>query len=129
MIQPDVYNAFENWIDYLIETNTMPEDTRALCLNLYEEGDDMYSMQIIAANRYSDTDDDWPCDETWSSGEDVFTISIANEEEKDRQRAYDIFTEIISAYVRDGKYSSLLTSYLALAMGYVDGELEIIYKA
>ncbi len=128
MIQPEVYNEFESWIDYLLETNTMPEDTRALCLNLYDDGDNIYSLQIVAANRYSDTDSDWPCDEVWSSGEDIFSIDISDEENKDRQHAYDIFKEIVAEYLLEGKYSGLLTSYLVLAMGYVDGELEIIYK-
>ncbi|MBR1592702.1 MAG: hypothetical protein IJ666_06810 [Ruminococcus sp.] len=129
MIQPEVYSEFESWIDYLLETNNMPEDTRAYCFNLYDEGENIYSLQIVAANSYSDTDSDWPCDQVWSSGEDIFSIDISDEDTKDRQHAYEIFKDIIAEYLLNGKYRNLLTSYLALAMGYIDGELEIIYKA
>ena len=128
-MQPEVYNEFESWIDYLLESSTMPEDTKAYCFNLYEEEDNIYSLQIVAAGRYSDTDSDWPCDEVWSSGEDIFMIDISDEEIKDRQHAYEIFRSIVAEYLLEGKYRYMLTSYLALAMGYVDGDLEIIYKA
>ena len=108
----------------------MPEDTEAFCFNLYEESaeENLYSIQLIAAAAFDpdDKEGDWACDEAWSSDENVFTVDISDEEQKDREHAHELFAEMIREYIQNGKYGKILSGTKGLALGFVDGELEIL---
>lgn len=128
MIQMEIYEEFALWLDDLLENNGMLEKTTAFCFNLYEESDEdhIYAIQLIAADRFDEEDNDWPCDEIWSSEEDIFCIDISDEEEKERKGAQERFKEMIVHYLEVGKYRNVLVRVKAVGMGFVDGELEII---
>jgi hypothetical protein rflaF_18846 len=130
MIQMEIYEEFALWLDDLLENNDMPEKTAAFCFNLYEESDEdcIYAIQLIAADRFDEEDNDWPCDEIWSSEEDIFCIDISDEEEKDWKGAQERFKEMAVHYLEVGKYRNVLIQAKAVGMGFVDGELEIISR-
>ena len=130
MLQMEIYEEFAGWLDNLLENNEMPESTAAFCFNLYEESDEdcIYAVQLIAADRFDADDNDWPCDEVWSSEEDIFCIDISDESEKDWKGAMQRFKEMAVHYLEAGNYRNVLLQAKAVGMGFVDGELEIIFK-
>ncbi|MDE5583170.1 MAG: hypothetical protein K2J08_05655 [Ruminococcus sp.] len=124
----EMYGAFADWLDNLLENNDMPENTRAFNFNLYEEEDEVYSVQLVACDRFDSDDSDWACYEVWSSEEDIFSVSASDEEDKGWRAFLKFITEIICDYVVNGRYNNILLDSHGIGVGFVDGEVDIIYN-
>lgn len=126
----DIYEAFSEWLDSQLE-NDMPENTKAYNFNLYEESieDHIYGIQIVATDRFDENDDEWACDEVWTSGEDIFCIDTSDEDDTGPQFALELITGLVREYLEDGQNADKLKSSIAVGIGFVDGDLDIIYKA
>lgn len=127
----EIYIKFENWLDNLLENNDMPADTKAFNFNLYEEseGEYVYGVQIIASDRFDPDDDNWACYEVWSSEEDIFCVSAADEDDKSWQAFQKFISGIVVDYLENGKYKNILLNSKGIGIGFVDGEIDIIFKA
>ena len=128
----EIYEEFEKWLDNLLENNDMPENTEAFNFNLYEESeqDNIYGVQIIASDRFDEDDEgEWACCEVWSSEEDIFCADTSDEDDKSRQQALKFITELVCDYLENGKYRDILLGSRAVGIGFVDGDLDLIYKA
>ncbi len=124
----EIYEEFARWLDALLENNDMPANTAAFNFNLYEEEDEAYGIQLIAADEFSDDDDDWACSEVWSSEEDVFYIDHSDEENADAERGIEFIGGLIRDYLENGAMSTVLRKAEAVCCGFVDGALTVIYK-
>lgn len=126
----NIYEEFVHWLDNILENSDIPESTKAFCFNLYEESeeDHIYGVQIIAAGEFDPKDaaGDWACEEVWSCGEDIFTVDTSDEEDTGWKHAQELFTEMVREYLDSGKYRKVLLSAEGNAIGFVDGELEIL---
>ena len=133
MIQIEIYEEFDRWLDNLLENNDMPADADAFCFNLYDESADAYNtefgIQLIASDKYDESDDEWACSEVWTSEEDMFYVDSSDETDKSRENSRNFAKELISGYLESGKYARILKGAEAVALGFVDGELETIYKS
>ncbi len=118
-----MYSEFANWLDRIIEENN-PIDAAALCFNLYENEDCSWSIQLIGAPDFDEDDDDWACDEVFSTEEDVFSWK----REAGWEEILIAAAELIDKYLDEGKYADSLKEYKAIATGFVDGDLSVIYK-
>lgn len=127
----EIYIKFENWLDNLLENNDMPADTKAFNFNLYEEseGEYVYGVQIIASDRFDiDDDGDWACYEVWSSEENIFCVSAADEDDKSGQAFQKFISGIVVDYLENGKYKNILLNSKGIGIGFVDGEIDIIFS-
>ncbi|HBB70979.1 MAG TPA: hypothetical protein DCZ71_00020 [Ruminococcus sp.] len=133
MIQTEIYEGFSAWLDDLLENNDMPGETAAFNFNLYEESEDssehIYGIQLIAADRFEEEDGEWACYEAWTSGEDIFCIDTSDEPDTGTQHAMELISEMVSEYLGSGKYREILTGTRAVGIGFVDGDIELLYKA
>ena len=131
MNRNEIYTEFEIWLNKVLEEAVIPEDTSAFNFNFYEESEEdcIYGIQIIASDQFDEDDDEWPCAEVWSSEEDIFYIDFSDEEKRDRETAYDIMKSLVCDYLENGIHRNLLTNTKAVGAGFVDGELELIYKS
>lgn len=127
----EIYGGFAEWLDSLLENNDMPENTRAYNFNLYEEaeGECVYGVQIIASDDFDPEDEDWACCEVWSSEEDIFCVSASDEEDKSWQAFQKFITEVICDYLENGKHRDILLDSQGIGVGFVDGEIDIIYNS
>ncbi len=130
MLQMNIYEEFAHWLDDILENNDMPEETKAFCFNLYEESDEdhIYGAQLIAAGEYDpeDKEGEWACDEVWSCEENIFTVETSDEDDTGWAHAQELIKEMVEEYLKNGKYADILSSAEAVAIGFVDGDLEII---
>ncbi|MCR4796659.1 MAG: hypothetical protein K5898_16085 [Ruminococcus sp.] len=130
MLQLPIYEEFARWLDDLLENNDMPEETKAFCFNLYEESDEdhIYGAQLIAAGEFDpdDKDGDWACEEVWSSEENIFTVDTSDEDDTGWSHALELFKEMVEEYLKNGKYSEIIKGAKGVAIGFVDGELELL---
>ena len=132
MIQLPLYEEFSHWLDNLLENNDMPDTVVAFCFNLYEESDEehLYAVQIVAASEFDPDDEqgDWACEEVWSCEEDVFVVDTSDEEDTGWKHAQELFREMIDEYLISGGYRNILGNAKGIAVGFVDGELDIVKK-
>ena len=130
MLQMNIYEEFVHWLDDILENNEMPAETKAFCFNLYEESDEdhIYGVQLVAAGEYDpeDKEGEWACDEVWSCEENIFTVETSDEEDTGWAHAQELIKEMIEEYLKNGKYAGILNGSNAVAVGFVDGDLEVI---
>lgn len=117
------YSEFEQWLNGIIEEK-FPVKGNAICFNLYEEENDYtWAVQMISAESYDEENDDWACNEVFSTGEDLFVFEL----EADWEDVAEEFCTTVKQYLEKGKNKDQLTQYDAIAAGFVDGDLETIY--
>lgn len=113
---------FAVWLDNVLKGG-LPEGGAAVNFNIYEDGDGDWSIQFILSSEYDRENDDWACDELFSSEEDIFEFHLEDEWEKAQEKAVDL----ISDYLENGEYRNVLKSYSAVCTGFVDGALLMLY--
>lgn len=73
---------------------------------------------------FDEDDDDWACDEVFSNRE----TPLVWEENADWETILSKVQEFIRRYLEHGEYSDLMKENQAVAVGFVDGDLEIVYR-
>lgn len=113
----------EEWIDAVLE-GPLPEKVTAIAFNLYEDEDNQWSIEMVGTNRFDPEDSDWACDEVFDTRDDLQSwVQKANWEE--------ILQEtigVIKRYIETGKHSDKLKSYKGIGVGFVDGDITMIYQ-
>lgn len=116
-------DLFSEWLD-LILSSISTEGIRAYNFNIYEnEIEGMFDIQLVGALEYSDSNDDWACNTVYSSGENLFSITA-----NDWERGLTVCVELVDEYLKYGKFAALLKCSYAVTAGFVDGDLEVIFK-
>lgn len=124
---PKTEHYFEmvKWIDSVL-SQSVPEEVVAFCFNLYDDGDNRWSIEIVGTNYFNKKDVDWPCYEIIDFGtrenpfmwmSDMSWDKVLNETEL-----------ILNDYLQTGKYAQVLKSKKAVATGFVDGDTILLYK-
>lgn len=119
-----MYEEFIEWIDGL-ELENIPENIKAYNFNLYD-GEDTYDIQLIGSDEFDEEDPDWACSEVYSSEENICYIENTGEL-NNWEKAQKIFAEYVRKYLESGKYSGILRSAKAVGIGFVDGDIELVY--
>ena len=66
-----MYQKIEKWIDKVLQQD-FPDDVVAVMFNLYEDGDSLYSMEVVGTESFDEEDEDWACDELKATGRKCF---------------------------------------------------------
>ena len=119
-----VFQEFCIWLDTFLK-NELPKNIVAFNFNLYED-ETSFHIQLIGASSYSKDNSDWACDEVFSTGENIFVIpkSIAG---ISWENGLQYSISVIKEYLNIGKHSNILKSSSAVAVGFVDGDLETLF--
>lgn len=119
-----MYSRVSEWIDGVLSAD-IPAEVVAFCFNLYEESDDSWSMELVGAGRFDPDDQDWACDEItdFDSRKDMFNWQAACEWDE----ALESMTAVLKQYLEEGKYADVLKSKSGVGVGFVDGDIELLY--
>ena len=117
-----MYNEFEAWLDDALSAE-LPEDIAAFNFNLYEDGDYLWSIELIGASRFDTEDPDWACDEVFTNREEPLSWTA----ETDWENVLETMTDYVVKYLQEGKYADMLREYQAVGIGFVDGDITIVY--
>ena len=117
-----MYNEFEAWLDAALEAD-LPDDIAAFNFNLYEVGDNLWSIELIGASRFDADDPDWACEEVFTNREEPLCWSA----ETDWEEVLETMTQYVEKYLIEGQYAALLKEHEAVGIGFVDGDLNIVY--
>lgn len=120
-----MYQEMEAWINSL-QLHDLSEDVVAFCFNLYDGCDgENWSMELIGASCFDEGNEDWACDE-------VADFNSRNPDFKWKKNAQwdEILGDMVallSRYLGEGQFAQTLKSRTAVAVGFVDGDLEILF--
>ena len=113
---------FKAWVEkYLVD---LPEDTVAINFNLYER-EEVYSVQLIATDEFDEEDEDWACEEVFSTEDDLFVILMV-EDIEDWEDALVYIKGLIEEYLKVSSYKSILKNLQGIGVGFVDGNVELL---
>jgi len=116
-----LYNTFEKWVNASLPAE-LPAGVEAFCFNLYDDGEGKWSVELVGAASFDKENGDWACDEVFSTREHP----LRWESGKSWQEVQAQVKALLSEYLRKGKHAALLRSRQGLALGFVDGDLELL---
>jgi hypothetical protein len=120
------YDDFSKWLESNLEQ--LPSDVVAINFNLYEGSNQTYDIQLIGTDKFDETDDDWACEEIFTTGEDVFLIPRTDDIEE-WENGLSFIIKMVEKYLENGKYANMLKQLQAVGVGFVDGDIEILHEA
>jgi len=119
----DIKIQFYTWLNNIFKNN-LPSNIKAINFNLYDDGKNKWSIELIGAPEYNEDDLDWACNEIFTTRQSPFKISRQGSWEDIQTLFYDFITE----YIENGNYADKLKFYDAIGIGFVDGDIQILYK-
>jgi hypothetical protein len=109
---------FNAWLDAILaDINELPI---AWNFNLY----DPPRMELVGTKSFHKNDEDWACDEIFTSSDSHADFVLP---EKTWEESLADAVSLIKNYLENGKYKSKLIESHAVACGFVDGDLELLY--
>ena len=124
---PDLEASFESWLSSAIQ-RCNGEGIAAYCFNISETSDE-FVVEVIGAPAYDPKDEDWACDEAWTSRPEKFLLTYAIV-----GRAWKPVLAMVAGWVgklvadASDKRFQLLRSSRAVAVGFVDGDLKKVWS-
>jgi len=119
----DAYSAFAAWLD-LVLAQAIPTEVVAFVFNLYE-GEDSFDVQLAGCPRFDKENDEWAAAHVFTTGENLFEIPRTWVRD-DWCSALSVVKQIIARYLAEGDRAPKLTDAKAIAVGFVDGDLDIV---
>lgn len=117
---------FNEWLDNALEGD-FPTGTAAVSFNIYEDSiGEKWSIELVGTERFDPDGDDWACDETTDLGTRDKPFSW--EESSEWQNILTEAKEMVIRYLENGKYAHKLKAFRGAAIGFVEGDLEILYS-
>lgn len=117
------------WIDDAL-SREVPERTAAFHFNLYE-GIDSVHIQLMGTDAFETGEvperDYWPGAETFSTGEDIFEIpfEVAG---SDWKQWLVTCVDMLRSYIATGCNSGVLRSSNGVGVGFVDGDMYVLWQ-
>ena len=118
-----MYETFEKWLNDTL-SQSIPAEVKAFCFNIYDDGDNTWSVELVGCSSFDENDADWACDEVFDNRDEPF----AWEEEADYDHIFAGVKVMILQYLQDGSEADVLKDSQGVAMGFVDGDLELLLK-
>jgi hypothetical protein len=125
--QMDSFNLVSDWLDKILEQE-LPKGIIAFNFNLYEGERGTYDIQLIGSDEFDENDGDWSCTDFFTTGEDICYIK-RTKDIKEWEKGLSYITELVQRYLKEGKNAAILKSVTAIGIGFVDGDIDIIYRA
>ena len=118
-----MYDKVSAWLDDIFNKN-IPDSVVSICFNLYEDGDDSWSLEVVGCSSFDSDDPNWACDEVtdFETRDEPFVWT----DEASWEKVLDDITKLLYKYIQEGKASKYLNSLKGLAVGFVDGDLNIL---
>ena len=99
-----------------------------ILFNLYESSEQTYDIQMTGSDEFDEEDEDWACNTVFSTDEDLFVIS-RTDDISEWQQGIIFISALVQKYLESGMYAEKLKSYKAVGIGFVDGNIDILYRS
>ncbi|MBE7070610.1 MAG: hypothetical protein E7386_08935 [Ruminococcaceae bacterium] len=120
-----MYEKLSVWLDGVFD-RSIPEEVVSVCFNLYEDGENSWSMEVVGCSSFDSEDPDWACDEVTDldTRDEPFTWT----EEAIWEKVLSDVTKLLYRYIQEGNASGFLNSLDGVAVGFADGDLNILVE-
>ncbi len=113
---------FFKWLDDIL-IKEMPDNIKAINFNLYQDQGNKWSIELVGTSTFDKTNSDWACNEIYTTRENPYVLV----KKSDWRTIENLFISFLKNYLNKGKYSNVLKKYIAIGVGFVDGDLTILY--
>lgn len=112
------------WLDAVL-VNAIPNEVAAFGFNLYDDGDNDWSMELVGTSEFDVDDEDWLCNEVtdFNTRENPFQWS----KEAEWEEVLEDIVHVLKEYLKSGQYADALKEKSGVGVGFVDGDIEILY--
>lgn len=127
----DFRSAFRGWLQSIL-SSPVPDEVQAFAFNLYEPAGVRgvrFGVELIGAERFDADDSEWVCDEVWEADPRGIDIPVDFSGPDWEPCLAKVRREIEAALETVGPVSATLKSRQAVAVGFVDGDLELVWSA
>lgn len=120
-----MFEEISKWLDDALNQD-IPDEVIAFCFNLYDDGNHKWSVELIGTESFDADDADWGCDEVTDFGtrENCYTWKAVKEWDEILRE----MTDILKEYLVSGVHADILKEKSGVGVGFVDGDMEIIYQ-
>ena len=115
-------SSFYNWLENALKK--LPSDVEAINFNLYEDNGDKWSVELVGTSTFDENNSDWACNEVYTTRENPYVLT----KKSDWKAIENLFTTFLLNYLERGKYAHILKECRGIGIGFVDGDLSILYK-
>ena len=115
-------SSFYNWLEDALKK--LPGNVEAINFNLYDDGDNKWSVELVGSSTFDENNSDWACNEVYTTRENPYVLT----KKSDWKAIENLFTTFLLNYLERGKYAHILKEYRGIGIGFVDGDLSILYK-
>jgi len=126
LFRRDLYKEFSKWIDKHLEKE-IPKEIIAINFNLYEGSGNTYDVEVIGSNEFDENNEDWACAESFTTRDDLFRIN-RTKDISEWEHGLEYIKDMVNKYLSEGRHLNKLKVYQAVGIGFVDGNIEILYK-
>ena len=119
-----MYKNLETWINNIL-VQDIPGNVVAFCFNLYEDIDNTWSMELVGTESFDEEDSDWACDEVTDFG--TRDNPITWHKEATWEEILEEVIGVLKVYLDSGIYANILKDSAGIGVGFVDGDIEILY--
>lgn len=122
-VEEEVRKKFFEWLDWVLSSKNIDKAV-AFNFNIYEDGNNIWSLEFVCTSAFSATDSDWACAELFATREHPFKITYS----EPWQEVLAFFRKFVNSYLETGSLREVLKSKAGVGIGFVDGDLEILYQ-
>ena len=121
---------FESWLTESL-AEKVPESVKAFSFNLYEPAfinEVTFGIELIGAETFDENDEDWACEEIWEPqkrGINIPTIYSGKDWEACLEKVKVLLEKKLTS---NSTTIQKLKSREGIGIGFVDGNIEIIWK-
>lgn len=116
-------NLFFKWLNMTLAVE-LASEIHAINFNLYEDAENKWSIELVGTSTFDGSSEDWACCEVFSTRDNPFVI----ERKSDWKAVEEMFRNWVNDYLRNGKYADKLKQFGAVGLGFVDGDIRILFK-
>lgn len=119
-----MYTKIENWLDGVL-TQEIPEEVAAFNFNLYEDKRCSWAIELVDTGSFDEEDEDWACDEVEDFGTRENPLTWRKDAEW--EEVLEEIASVLKQYLNTGMYAEVLKAGEGIGVGFVDGDIEILY--
>ena len=123
---PNLPEGLENWLDRLLRQE-IPPDTAAVCFNLYEDGENRWSLEAVACSAFDWENSDWACEELTDFG--TREKPFIWQEDSGWEKVLDKTEQGLKVWLSRGKARKQLHKLQGVGLGFAEGDLRLLDKA
>lgn len=120
-----MYQKIEEWLNNVLKQE-IPLDVIAFNFNLYEDINNNWSIELVGTESFDIDDEDWSCQEVTDFG--TRDNPLCWHEEAEWNKILKEITSILNEYLDNGEFSNILKNSKGIGVGFVDGDIEILYS-